>query len=163
MTTKNPLKYFATLLFALAWLLTSTAMASDVGVTYLHKKDPRTWSYDLNGPWGKLSWSTSEGKAQFIFDGHRLRPEFEYTLIYYADPVPGDGSICIGKAKSDRHGNLHITGSIVGPLPRPYDRNFGTGAKIWLVNTSDFNCQQQKFIQGDPENYLYGSQWIHIP
>lgn len=131
--------------------------------TFLHQKDPRTWSYDLQGAWGKLAWITTDKQTRFVFDGRKLRTKFQYTLIYFPDPIPGEGLICIGTSKSDRQGNLHIEGKVFGPLPKQYDKNFGVGAKIWLVHAADLSCRDQKFVKGNPEYYLYGTRWIKIP
>ena len=163
MHTKNCLKYFAVLFVALVWLVASSGLAADRNVAYLHQKDLGNWSYNLKGAWGKLTWSTTEGKTRFIFKGRKLRPNFSYTLVNFVDPFPGTGSICIAKSTSDGDGNLRLNGIIHGPLPRKYDQNRDTGAKIWLVNSSDIDCQNQKFLEGEPENYLYDSRRITIP
>jgi len=44
--------------------------------------------YNLMGP-----------EFQFSFQGKNLVPEVDYTLIYYPDPWPGLGLVCLGTGK----------------------------------------------------------------
>jgi len=87
-----------------------------------------------------------------------LVPGDDYTLIYYPDPWPGTGLICLGSGIVNEEGNIHIAGSLdTGvDLPIPGDLNAdtgtttledgSTGAKIFLVPTSDVDCFNQEMV-----------------
>jgi len=127
------------------------------------------------GPWpvlndktrsGRLEYSLWGDKFRFSFSGHGLMPATKYTLIYYADPWPGNrGLICLGSGQStpdkakgkgkwkwgQKGGNLEIHGEadIKTSLPVPTDGNYNpvppnsgaVGAKIWLVLSDDVQCE----------------------
>lgn len=139
---------------------------SNIALLYLNEKDPNTWQIILKkegGAWGKMKYNLSGPQFKFVFNGHKLEPDKSYTLIYYPDPWPGNGLICIGSdiASNDPVdndvGNVHIAGSVElnTDLPTADDWNnpdnpnheschtSGTcidGAKIWLVLTNDVDC-----------------------
>ena len=130
------------------------------------------------GPWpifpdndraGVLHYSLWGKEFDFSFKGRNLLPGKNYTLVYYADPWPGKGLICLGAGQttpapsssggnedhnSSNHngkapGNIEIHGSMdIGTsLPASYDANFNpiapsgaVGAKIWLVLSDDVQC-----------------------
>jgi hypothetical protein len=102
-----------------------------------------------NRRWGQMKYNLMGEEFKFSFQGKRLVPDTDYTLIYYPDPWPGEGLICLGSSKSNPNGNIQIHGKMEIPLglPQPYDANFNpiepsgaTGAKIWLVTTNDVDC-----------------------
>ncbi len=182
-------------------LATSFAMAEDpngetkLGRLYLFQKCDDSLKnvegYDLytgcpnpgNGPWpiildnnryGKMDYSLWGPKVKFSFQGKRLLPKTEYTLIYYPDDWPGDGLICLGNGKSNKAGNISINGNkdIGTSLPtpakdtsdNPIDYNFNpispsgaVGAKIWLVLTNDVNCGNgtSRMNVWNPTAYLF--------
>jgi hypothetical protein len=97
----------------------------------------------------------------FVFNGHGLEPDWGYTLIYYPDPWPGSGLICLGEDVADEYGNVHIMNAVeTGDLPAEYDDNFDLGAKIWLVLTADVNCEVQQMEGWDPTEYLFENNLI---
>ena len=49
-----------------------------------------------NNRWGILNYSLWGDKFKFSFSGRGLLPGTNYTLIYYPDPWPGNGLICLG-------------------------------------------------------------------
>ena len=54
----------------------------------------------------------------FVFNGHELVSGYYYTLMYYPDPWPGDGLVCLGTAEANDESNVHIMGSVdTGSLP----------------------------------------------
>jgi len=122
---------------------------SRVDHLYLLKKDPSTWEI-IRGAWGKMKYHVSGEKFNFVFNGHSLEPGSEYTLIYYPDPWPGTGLICLGSGTADEEGNVHIKAAAnTGDLPAAYDANYDPdtdgdpadgGAKLWLVLSSDIQC-----------------------
>jgi len=109
------------------------------------------WAVYPGGAWGKMTYSMSGTDLNFVMNGHDLAPETDYTLIYYPDPWPGNGLMCLGTGTTDADGDVTIEGMTdTGDLPAPYDMNAyastttyydgSTGAKIWLVLSSDVDC-----------------------
>jgi len=69
-----------------------------------------------------------------------LVPGDDYTLIYYPDPWPGTGLICLGSGIVNEEGNIHIAASVItGDLP--IDTDLNDGAKIFLVLSDDVDCE----------------------
>lgn len=135
---------------------------SHVGHMYLFEKNPTTWNIVEDGAWGKMRYTVEGPKFDFVFNGHGLETGEDYTLIYYPDPWPGEGLICLGNGSSTNDGNLHIMGSKdIGDLPKKDDDNAEnsngkkTGAKIWLVRSNDINCTDTCMTKWNPEEYLF--------
>jgi len=146
---------------------------SNVAHLYLFEKDPSTWDIVENGAWGKMKYNLAGPTFDFVFNGHGLEPGQKYTLIYYPDPWPGEGLICLGNGTANRGGNVHIAGSVdTGDLPAPYDLNANpettthpegkTGAKIWLVLSSDIDFTDEKMIGWHPTEYLFEYDLINF-
>lgn len=118
-----------------------------------------------NRRWGRLKHSLWGTQFAFSFEGRRLLPKTSYTLIYYADPWPGSGLICLGSGKTNKAGNIEIHGKkdIGTSLPASYDANFNpvspsgaVGAKIWLVLADDVQCADgAMMINWNPAAYLF--------
>ncbi len=124
----------------------------------LFKKDSN-WGIVEDGAWGKLNYSPEGNEFSFVFNGHKLNAEEDYTLIYYPDPWPGNGLKCLGKNTSNKGGNVHIMGSYdTGNLPIDNDEN--EGAKIWLVLSSDVSCPEKKMEGWNPDEYLFENELI---
>lgn len=114
---------------------------SDKAHLYLYEKDPSTWEIVEDGAWGKLTYNSSGSMFDYVFNGHGLVAGTNYTLIYYPDPWPGTGLKCLGSGVVNEEGNVHIKNSVdTGDLPMASDENT-TGAKIWLVKSSDVDCE----------------------
>ena len=126
--------------------------------------------------WGRLNYSLWGPKFSFSFHGKGLLPKINYTLIYYPDPWPGEGLICLGAGKSNKAGNINIKGNsdIGTSLPakvlnitgktdvsdanyNPVSPSGAVGAKIWLVQTEDVDCGNgtSKMLNWDPKAYLF--------
>jgi len=120
-------------------------------------------------------------KFRFSFEGKKLVPNTDYTLIYYPDPWPGENLICLGSRTSNDAGNLQINGSVDIPtgLPVPEDENYSpkspsgaVGAKIWLVRSDDVHCggvltsaatteeTTAQMIGWTPQDYLFEGNLI---
>jgi hypothetical protein len=102
-----------------------------------------------NRRWAQMKYNLLGEQLRFSLQGKRLLPETDYTLIYYPDPWPGNGLICLGSNTTNANGNVQIHGKADIPfgLPAPYDENFNpiepsgaSGAKIWLVLSNDVKC-----------------------
>lgn len=126
------------------------------------------------GAWGKLKYAVSGPTFDFVFNGHKLDAGVEYTLIYYPDPFPGTGAMCLGTGLADANGDTHIQGNVdTGDLPIATDWNADpstttvpgpppvTGAKIWLVLATDVNCDGAGMIRWQPAEYLFEMQLIN--
>jgi hypothetical protein len=129
---------------------------SNTAHLYLYEKDPTTWEIVDKGAWGKMRYRLAGEMFDFVFNGHKLEAGMMYSLIYYPDPWPGNGLICIGSAMADDEGNVHLEGlADTGDLPADYDDNYMVGAKIWLVLSADVDCDMQYMIGWNPAEYLF--------
>lgn len=146
---------------------TGKAGKSSVAHLYLVQKDSN-WDV-IDGAWGKLKYNVEGSTFDYVFNGHGLDPEKDYSLIYYADPWPGNNTgALIANGTPNEGGNLHLMGSaIIGDLPNPADANYldvdgidntgdeGEGAKIWLVPSSDYDAENSKMVDWNPTDYLF--------
>jgi hypothetical protein len=122
---------------------------------YLYEKD-EAWVPVVGGAWGKMTYRPMGKTFRFTFTGHKLEPGAEYSLIYYPDPWPGNGLICLGNGTANNGGNVHIADRLgIDSIPTEEDENFENGAKIWLVLTNDVDCWNQKMIGWNPAEYLF--------
>lgn len=136
-------------------------------------KDPTwaaLWPTNVNGTgttFGSLKYEQSGATFDFKFNGHGLIPNTQYSIIYYPDQYDASGrtiwphNILIpANATSNNGGNLNIAVSIpIGQdLPLPWDANYPSGAKIWLVLSSDikYTTGNQGLMFGwNPTAYLF--------
>jgi len=154
-----------TSILVLTGILSGTAIAqgphgqaggSNEAHLYLHEKDPNTWEIIEDGAWGKMKYILEGTTFDFVFNGHGLEPEEEYNLIYYPDPWPGSGLICLGFGIANNGGNIHIQASVdTGDMPAEYDDNYPDGAKIWLVLSEDVDCENAQMVGWNPTEYLF--------
>jgi len=127
---------------------------SNIGHLYLVERDLSTWDVIPGGAWGKMQYNLSGPEFCFVFNGHGLKIEENYTLIYYPDPWPGNGLICLGSGVVDEYGNIHIQGyADTDDLPIETDTN--SGAKIWLVLSDDVDCDNAKMAGWNGAEYLF--------
>jgi hypothetical protein len=122
-----------------------------------------------DGAWGKMEYDCDS----FNFQGHQLEDGIEYALISYAEPYPGTGSLILGIGIANNGGELHI---VQGPFdldalkyhtyvnpPDPAEYAGQTGAKIWLVPTSDLTISDSTATfknVWNPSNYLFETELI---
>lgn len=104
------------------------------------------WACDELGGAGGLGY-LSEGPT-FSFEGKAMvpRPSTDYVLIYYPDPWPGIGLICLSDpTTSGADGSITFTGdaAINTDLPIATDENLNDGAKLWLVPADMVDCEGQ--------------------
>ena len=106
---------------------------SNVAHLYLYEKN-ETWEIVDGGAWGKMKYNLAGPEFDFVFNGHGLEPNTEYTLIYYVDQETCWGKIgaVIDSGTSNEGGNIHLADSVdIGTIPVADDEN--EGAKIWLI------------------------------
>lgn len=133
---------------------------------------------NATGPWepittdeiyGTLTWNGDGPEFNYTFSAQGLEKSEDYALIYYADPWPGDNpGKFIHEFTTDGSGNIASYSESVDlgmDLPDPSDANFGSGAKIWLVLSEDYNNGNPStgpMTDWNPEKYLFeGNNYIH--
>jgi len=140
---------------------TGQAGKSNIAHLYFYEKDASDWSIVDGGAWGKMKYNISGTEFDFVFNGHGLEPGLNYTLIYYPDPWPGEGLICLGEGTVNEEGDIHIADSFNTDtdLPAVDDIVPLGGAKIWLVLTSDIECGVS-MTGWNPTEYLFEGEVI---
>ena len=157
---------------------------SNIAHLYLYEKNPADWSIVDGGAWGKLKYNLSGSTFDFVFNGHGLQPNTEYSLIYYADFEDryanwggNNPGALIATGTTNPGGQLHLAGSpeLNMDLPHPDDANgditnwdysgppdyyeHATGAKIWLV-PSDCYDGVNKVTAWQPTRFLFETDLI---
>ena len=135
---------------------------SNVAHLYLYQKwcdESEDWPIVDPGAWGKMKYNLSGPEFDFVFNGHGLVEGTEYTLIYYPDPWPGTGLICLGSGTVNEEGNIHIAESVEIDTDLPIEEDENDGAKIWLVLSEDFNCDGE-WSAWNPTEYLFEEDLI---
>jgi hypothetical protein len=130
---------------------------SSVNHLYLVEKNPTNplWPIISDGAWGKMTFKDTQN-GKFDFNGHKLTPKAEYSLIYYPDPWPGTGCKVLGTGTANKGGNVHIAGKFdFNTIPIAGDQNAPSGSKIWLVLSNDVNCETTGMIGWNPTEYLF--------
>jgi hypothetical protein len=144
---------------------------SNIAHLYLYAKwddGSEDWPITEGGAWGKMKYNLSGSTFDFVFNGHGLVPDEEYCLIYYEDPGLGGWSVlpsifCLGKGTANSEGEVHIAGSAEpGNLPWPGDDETDVGAKIWLVPSSQVDCELGVWAGWvwTPDDYLFEGDMI---
>jgi hypothetical protein len=109
---------------------------------YLYEKDNTTWEIVEDGAWGKLTYNTTKGT--FVFNGHGVMPETEYTVVRYEDPWSSHEAVCLGSGESTKGGQVHVSGDMLKG-----------GPKVWFVLSADVDCEAGKFTTWNGPDYLY--------
>lgn len=114
-----------------------------------------------DGAWGRMKYVWSGPTFDFVFNGHELEPEDEYTMTYQLEPVGENGALCLGSGTVNEDGDLHIRNSIElnGDLPMPADES-EEGALLVAVISGDVNCEMDEMVSYIPEDYLFGDALI---
>ncbi|OGD66699.1 hypothetical protein A2442_00230 [Candidatus Campbellbacteria bacterium RIFOXYC2_FULL_35_25] len=101
-----------------------------------------TWDpYLGDGTYGTLSFISSHPTFDYTLDAYGLVADTSYSIIYYADPWPGNNpGALIGTFTTDSSGNGNTSGDVeLGTdLPNTADANYPGGAKIWVIKTSEY-------------------------
>ena len=105
---------------------------------------------DIDGTWdpfldddtyGTLTFISSHPTFDYTLDVFGLVPNTNYSLIYYADPWPGNNpGALIGTLLTDGSGDASVSGDeeLGMDLPDPADDNYPAGAKIWVIKSSEY-------------------------
>jgi hypothetical protein len=113
--------------------------------------------------WGETFGYTL--KAKYLW------PQTSYTLVYYPDPWPGEGLICLSSGISSGSGKLAFANNVdlQTDLPAAIDANFAavppsgaTGAKIWLVPSDKVDCVNRVMLGWNPVFSLFGQNLINF-
>ena len=141
------------------------AGTSNVAHLYLYEKNVLgDWSIVEGGAWGKMKYNLSAPTFDFVFNGHNLNPDTDYSLIYYADGWPGNhpGAL-LASGTSNDGGDIHLAGpnELNIDLPDPADANYPGGAKIWLVLSSNYNAATNSLTAWNPTQWLFESELIN--
>ena len=134
----------------------------DVMMVVLNNKDAN-WDPILDDRVGTLFYSTSGPGFEYDFSGIGLNSTTDYSLIYYADPWPGNyPGAFIASGTTNDQGALNLVGSIdLGmDLPTSPDLNYPVGAKIWLVLSSDYDASTNVVTPWNPGEYLFEENLI---
>jgi predicted ribosomally synthesized peptide with SipW-like signal peptide len=127
--------------------------------------------WENDGTYGDLTYNESGSTFDFSFNAQGLS-EGNYSLIYYADPWPGDGmnhltGKLIGSGVTDGSGNLVLSGSpdLNTSMPNSDDKNYPgnggeDGAKIWLVLSGDYDAVTHKLTAWHPASYLIDTKFV---
>jgi len=136
---------------------TPTPAGGYTAAVQLEDKDPVTWAIIGlgTGKTGVLSYNPSGVTFNYRLDASGLEVSIAYSLIYYANPYPGNNpGALIGTGISGADGSLIITGisNLNKNLPTTPDANMlidhsappdlythPYGAKIWLVPTACYS------------------------
>ncbi len=96
-----------------------------------------------DGMKGMLDYNTLGPEFVYTFQAGGLQNDTQYSLVYYADPWPGDNpGALIATFMTDSSGNIGPTSGSVDlgiDLPDLADDNALLGAKIWLVPSADYD------------------------
>lgn len=114
---------------------------NDPNKAYLNLFQKTVPGYEIveGGARGLLEYNLAGMEFVYDFYGERLEPGIEYMLLYFPDPWPGWGVICLDSGTIDANGEIRLKGSAnTGNLPASFDRN--SGAKIWLAISEEAKC-----------------------
>jgi hypothetical protein len=139
---------------------------TDVAYLLLYEKVPSgEWPIVEDGAWGNLKYNHEGPEFEYEFYGFGLEPG-SYSLIYYADPWPGNHlGAFIASGSTDVLGDIYLSGTINldMDLPHPNDDNYQKvpkGAKIWLVKSADYDADAYSMIGWNPTEYLFENNLI---
>ena len=114
-------------------------------ITLSEKELLDVWTIVSPGAKGTLIYN-SEG---YDFIGMGLDEGVEYKMIYYPDPWPGTGLVCLNSGTPNSDGEVILQGTTdLTSIHIPEDEN--EQSKIWLVLASDVDCTNKKMIAWNP-------------
>ncbi len=127
------------------------AVNNNIETLTLENKDENYNRLTNDGIYGTLQFDKSSSTFNFTLNAYKLTPSINYSLIYYADPWPGNGTIGTTGALI-WSGDTNASGNIIGisgnteintDIPNTVDANYSTGGKIWLIPSSAYNSSSR--------------------
>lgn len=132
------------------------------------------WTIKPAGAWACVSYVPFGPEFRYSIDAYGL-DDTEYSLIYYADPYPGNNPGClIGEWEAGSDGEIHesdIEEELGMSLPCEPDANItgdysgapnyyahARGAKLWLVPSDCYN--EHEVTSWEPERFLFETDMI---
>jgi hypothetical protein len=125
--------------------------------------DPTWWTPVLyDGIYGILTYDCKGAQFRYSFEGYGLSDGVDYSLIYYADPYPGNNPGALIGSGTASSGRLSLSGPVElnTDMPNPSDWNYPDGAKIWLVTSADYNSTSNSMAGWTPASYLFNMRLI---
>lgn len=106
---------------------------------------------------GVLTWAGDGPTFDYSVTASGLSVSTNYSLIYYADPYPGNNpGALIGTGSTDSSGNLAFSGTpnLGIDLPTAPDTNIAahSGAKIWLIPSANYDAGTKSVTPWTPDN-----------
>lgn len=155
-------KRIITILIALmiAVLTVTPVLADDL---VLENKNPADWSViEGDGIQANLNYNPTGPQFDYHLIGAVSEVSTYYSLIYYADPWPGNNpGALIGTGASDGSGNIDFYGSTdLGDIPADTDANYENGAKVWLIPSICYDPDTNTVIKWQPGRYLFEYELI---
>jgi hypothetical protein len=160
-------------------VIPASVQADDYLTLTLDNKNPDTWERLSDGTSGSLYYNTSGAMFDYSFTATGLEASTGYSLIYYANPYPGNfpGAL-LGTATTDGSGALSIPafgGIELGmSLPTVPDSNMRTphnlppdnyatayGAKVWLVPSGCYDVVTKSVTSWQPTRFLFETDLIN--
>ena len=92
------------------------------------------------GTSARLDYLSVGPEFNYWLDGTVPDPDQDYRLIYYPDPWPANGLVCLSgpiTPNVDGWVSYQECFETDGSLPKDFDENYPDGAKIWLVRDID--------------------------
>lgn len=121
-----------------------------------------------DGKQGVLTWTGDGPTFNYTLSATGLPATTSYSLIYYADPFPGNNpGALIGTGTTDGSGNLSFAGNpdLGIDLPTAPDTNIAahSGAKIWLIPSANYDASTKSVTPWAPnDNWLFeGNVYIN--
>lgn len=128
------------------------------GVLGLREKDIITWEVVDGGASGTLTYNLSGSDFEYDLSVAGL-DDVGYSLIYYADPRPGNHPGRLIGTHVASGGSITVIGGLTNlsmDLPDSADANYPVGAKVWLVPSSAYNSDTRSITNwGEAENFLF--------
>lgn len=121
---------------------------SNVGHLLLVKKTQDPWNPIWPEAFGVLKYNRWGPEFEYHFNGHKLQPDTDYSLIYYPEPQttwPWPVTV-IDSGMSDLDGNIHLKDSFNFNMDLNDD-------KIWLVLSGDI--VEGSLSGWNPDAYLF--------
>lgn len=153
---------------------TATPVQGYSNAVLLENKDPNTWLIISDSRSGVLSFNPTGATFQFSFTGQGLE-NVPYSLIYFANPYPGNYPGALIGTGTAVGGVLTLSGNLTLSinLPQPPDSNMlvshagppdnythAFGAKIWLVPSDCYNATTKQISTWSPTRFLFETDLI---